>query len=143
VTTPFDSVRDAVAGYAASAASTATAGGTATGAPVGTGATFAGSEPAVGVYDALLGKLVARYPAVGYDRSLEAIAVTCDESVPVHLYVGSITPASRLTSYGDGSLSDYAPPIPRIVPQGAPLIVVWDVTLSTSDGVANAQLRSV
>lgn len=141
MSTPFDDVRQAVAAYALTPASpSSTSAGsdaTASGAE-----TFFGSELAVARYDAVLGKLVARYPPVAYARLLECLAVTCDEAVSVHLYVGSIAPQARLSSYGDGSLAEYDPQRPRYIPQGAALFVVWDVASSTSTGYANAQLRS-
>lgn len=138
--TPFDDARRAVAAYAVTPASpSSTSAGSDGTAEVGT---FFGSELAVGRYDGVLGKLVARYPPVAYGRLLECLAVTCDEAVSVHLYVGSIAPQARLSSYGDGSLSEYDPQRPRYIPPGAALFVVWDVASSSSGGFANAQLRS-
>lgn len=104
---------------------------------------FFASLPAVGRYDPSIGKLVATYPPVAYARELEALAVTCSQVVPVHLYAGSISPATRISSYGDGSLADYSPPIPRYIPENAAFLVVWDVTLSTATGNANAQIRQL
>lgn len=137
VTSPYAHVQAAVAGYAS--ASGATAPGGSPGPPPPQ--VFVTSDAAVGVYDAQLGALVARYPAVGYGRLLECLAVTCGESRPVHVYIGAATPAARITSYGDGSLADYSPGTPRYIPPGAPLLVVWEVASSTSTASCNAQMR--
>jgi len=131
VSDPFAGPRAAVASY------------TATSSPRGPELTFAGSVPAVGVYDIARAVLVATFAPVAYDRQLEALAVTCDEAVAVHLYVGAIAPAGRISSYGDGGLADFSPPTPRIVPAGSALFVVWEVTSAGSAGGANAQLRQV
>lgn len=130
---PFGPVRDAVAGYAATSSPR----------PAGPAPTFLGSLPAVGVYNVSAGLLVATFGAVPYTRQLEALAVTCDEVAAVHLYVGAVAPAGRISSFPDGSMADFSPPIPRIVPAGSALFVVWEVTSSASAGAANAQLRQV
>lgn len=138
MTSPYGSIQHAVAGYASVARSRSP--DAATGA-AGPAPTFTGFEPAVGVYDSVRAQLVATYPAAGYPRHLECLSVECSQAVPVHLYVGAISATSRISSYGDGSLADYSPPIPRWIPEGAPLLVVWEVTSSTATGSASAQLR--
>lgn len=137
---PFDAVRRAVAHQAATAGSPSS---TSPGSPaVASTGTFQGALPAIGVWNPKISALVATWPSVAYDRLIEAVVVECSEICPVSIYYGSISPATRITSYGDGSLSDYSPPIPRFLPQGAALFVVWSTSSSTKTGNANAQLRS-
>jgi len=132
-TSAFDPVRAAVAGYA--------------GHPAPAGSAPAGPPPeafepfatAVARVDPVLGQLVARFGAVGYARYLEYLTVECSSAVAVHVYAGAIAPTSRISSYGDGSLADYAPPTGRYVPGGAPVFVVWEAATGTA--AATAQFR--
>lgn len=139
MTSPFDAVRRAVARQAATAGAI-----TPPGAPTAAAGaeTFQGTLPAIGRWDPLTSRLVAMFPSVGYDRLLESVVTECSEICPVAIYYGQISLATRYTAYGDGSLSDYSPPIPKFLPQGAALFVVWSTSSSTKTGSANAQLRS-
>lgn len=106
-------------------------------------AVYLASDPGVGVYMATLGALVATYPAVGYARWLDYVTTKCTTIGVVEIYVGAIDELGRLSSYGDGSLSEFDPNRPRYIPGGAPVFIVWYVPDSSHSASAKAGLREV
>lgn len=136
---PYASTRAALAAWAVSAGAGSSA-GAASGAPGG-GAVYLPSEPGVGVYVAQLAALVATYPATGYARWLDYIVTRCTYVGVVEVYVGAIDDLGLLTTYGDGSRSEYDPNNPRYIPQGAAVYVVWHVPDATHSASAKIGFR--
>lgn len=103
----------------------------------------AAAEDGVGRYDPLRGALVATFSAAGYARYLDWLSVNCSYAGRIDVYAGSIDELGRITSYGDGSLSEFDPNSPRYIPQGAALFVVWTVPDATHTASAKAGMRAV
>lgn len=139
MTSPYDGPRAAVAAWSTSPTSPAAT--SSPDSPASAGDAFLPNVPAVGVYRASLGALVATYPGVGYARWLDWVSVKCSEADIVEIYVGAISDIGRLSSYGDGSLSEYDPNKSRYIPQGAPVFVVWYVSSATQTSSAVAGFR--
>lgn len=141
MTTPWDQPRRAVERWSTSSPAGSSPAGSSPGARVAEGGAFLPLANAVGVYNALHGALVATYPAVGYDRLLDWLSATCSHSGVISLYYGAISDTSRFSTYGDGSRSEYDPNRPRLIPQGAPLLVVWTVPNATHTASCMAGFR--
>lgn len=122
MTSPFDATRRAVTGGKIAPA-------------------FQPNQPAVAVYNAALGGMIATFPATAYPRYLDTLTTVCSVVCPVHVHAGPPTPASRLTSHGDGSLADYSPPSGRYIPGGVQVTVVWAPTPANATASCNAQFR--
>lgn len=139
MTDPYAGPRGAVAAW--SGTSRASPSSAAPGGPGGVGI-FAANQSAVGVYTATLGALVATYPATGYARWLDWVSVVCSHIGRVEIYYGAVEAPGRITSYGDGSLSEFDPNRPRYIPSGAPVMVVWTVPDATHNASCVAGFRS-
>lgn len=137
MTDPYAGPRAAVAAYAL----TAVRGGSAVSAPAPESVHTA--DPGVGVYQPLRSSLVATYPATGYPRWLESVSMKCTFPGPVNIYIGSMDDLGFISSFGDGSRSEYEPFRPKFVPAGAPVFVAWYVPNGNHTSTCRMQLSEV